>query len=183
MSDRKTYFADDLLADEIEFNECTFSGYDFLKADFNSFEFHECVFENCNCSLMNVNGCVLDNVVFTNCKLSGTNFTNINKFLFSVNFAECNLDYVIFEKNNLKLTVFNACSIIEASFIETNLFSSRFADCNLRGTLFERCILEKTDFTSAQNYFIDLDKNKVKGACFSMPEVMNLLMKYEIKIK
>jgi hypothetical protein len=49
--------------------------------------------------------------------------------------------------------------------------------------MFERSNVEKADFTTAKNYFIDLDQNKVKGARFSLPEAANLLLKYEIEIK
>ncbi|MBN1498618.1 MAG: pentapeptide repeat-containing protein [Spirochaetes bacterium] len=168
--------------DETEFNNCRFENCTFTDSDVSGVEFNNCIFKNCNCSMMTVNDTVFNDVVFEGCKMTGINFSNVNKFFFTVSFNGCNLDFSIFEKSNLKKMEFTECSIVEASFIESNLQSACFAGCNLKGTLFERSNLEKCNFASASNYFIDCEKNRVKGAVFSLPEVINLLMKYEIKI-
>ena len=182
MDTDKVYTLFDPGSEETEFNNSRFENCNFLKTDHASYEFHDCIFNNCNFSLMPVDGCIFDNIVFEGCKLSGINFSRVNNFLFSVSFLDCILDFTIFEKNNLKNSTFNKCSIREACFIESDLKSVKFKDCDLYRTLFERSNIEKADFTTSRNYFIDLDKNKVKGARFSLPEASNLLLKYDIKI-
>jgi hypothetical protein len=42
--------------------------------------------------------------------------------------------------------------------------------------------LEKADFSTAKNYTIDAENNKLKKAIFSLPEVIGLLSKYDIII-
>jgi len=165
-----------------DFNDCKFEGCNFSNTNYSNYEFHNCIFHNCDCSLMAIDNCTLDDVVFENSKLSGINFSRVSSFLFSVSFKECILDYTVFKKNNLKNTLFSECSIKEACFIETNLKSAGFPGCELSNTLFERSDMEKADFTTARNYYIDLDKNKIKGAKFSLPEAANLLRKYDIEI-
>jgi fluoroquinolone resistance protein len=132
---------------------------------------------------MATDDCTFDNVGFEECKLTGINFSKINNFIFSASFVHCILDYAIFEKNDLNHSLFNRCSIREACFIEANLKSAKFQECDLCRTIFDQANIEKADFSTSKNYFIDLDKNKVKGARFSLPEAVNLLLKYEIEIK
>jgi hypothetical protein len=49
--------------------------------------------------------------------------------------------------------------------------------------VFDNCIIEKADFTTANNYSIDPEKNKIKNAKFSIPAVIGLLNNYDIVIE
>jgi hypothetical protein len=52
----------------------------------------------------------------------------------------------------------------------------------LAGATFDNTNLEKTNFTTAFNYSIDPDNNRIKKAKFSVPGVLGLLNKYDIVI-
>jgi len=70
----------------------------------------------------------------------------------------------------------------EANFEESDLTGSIFADCDLTRTLFSNTILYETDFTSAYNFSIDPEKNKMKKAKFSVMGLQGLLEKYSLQI-
>jgi len=53
----------------------------------------------------------------------------------------------------------------------------------LAGSIFDNSVLEKTDFTTASNYSIDPEINRIKKAKFSLPAVVGLLNKYDIVIE
>jgi uncharacterized protein YjbI with pentapeptide repeats len=120
---------------------------------------------------------------FSDCKILGVDFSKCSKFLFSIKCEDCILNYSTFYKNDLKNTTFKNCVLKEASFIETNMTATKFINCDLENALFERTILEKADFSTAKNYTIDAENNKLKKTIFSLPDVIGLLAKYDIIIK
>jgi len=78
---------------------------------------------------------------------------------------------------------FIKCNVKECYFLNTNLSSSDFSGSDLLLSEFNDCNLSKCDFSNATNYSFDLKKNVVKGAKFSVPEVMELLRYFEIEIE
>jgi len=82
----------------------------------------------------------------------------------------------------MKATQFRKCSLQEVDFIEADLSVALFDDCDMSGAMFEDTILEKADFRSASNYTIDPEINRIKKAKFSIPDVIGLLGKFDIKI-
>jgi uncharacterized protein YjbI with pentapeptide repeats len=112
----------------------------------------------------------------------GIHFENCNKLLFSVDFEGCQLDLSCFYQLTLKSTNFSNCSIREVDFTETNLSGSTFDNCDLLDTTFENSVLENADFRTASNYRIDPEINQIKHARFSIPGIIGLLGKYDIKI-
>jgi fluoroquinolone resistance protein len=52
----------------------------------------------------------------------------------------------------------------------------------LAGATFDNTNLEKADFTTAFNYLIDPDTNRIKKAKFALPGVLALLNKHDIVI-
>ena len=165
-----------------EFASCRFEHCDMALLADAHYEFVDCELVSCSCVGMPLDGTIFDNVRFEECRLTGMDFSAVNRFLFSASFIRCALDFAVFSKNNLNGFLFSGCSIREASFIEASMKTVTFEECDLKGTLFERCNLEKADFTTAVGYFLDLELNRVKGARFSLPEAANLLMKYDIKL-
>jgi len=165
-----------------EFNACTFRNCDFSDVKFEAAEFIECTFVSCNLSMAKFENTVLNQVTFNNCKVLGVDFSKCSKFLFSVSFEGCILNYSLFFKNDLKNTSFKKCSLQEASFIETNLLSAKFIDCNLDKTIFDHANLEKADLSTSRNYSINPEINRLKKAKFSMPDVVGLLNHLDISI-
>ena len=83
----------------------------------------------------------------------------------------------------MKKTIFTSCKLEEVDFTEADLSSSVFDNCDLSKTIFENTILQKVDFRTAYNYSINPEKNNIKKAKFSLPEVMGLLNNYDIEIE
>ncbi|ELR71211.1 pentapeptide repeat protein [Fulvivirga imtechensis AK7] len=67
-------------------------------------------------------------------------------------------------------------------FAQAELSNAVFNDCDLLNATFESTNLEKADLRTASNYVLDPELNRIKGAKFSMPAVVGLLSKYDIKI-
>jgi uncharacterized protein YjbI with pentapeptide repeats len=71
----------------------------------------------------------------------------------------------------------------ETDFTECDLTGSTFDICDLTGATFDNTNLEKTSFSTAFNYSIDPEINRIKKAKFSVPGVLGLLNKYDIVIE
>jgi uncharacterized protein YjbI with pentapeptide repeats len=166
-----------------EFIKCRFKGCNFSNGNLAGNEFVDCQFIECNLSMTKIGTTSLKNVFFKNCKLIGVDFSNCKDFLFSVGFENCILDYTSFFGKKLKNTVFKKCSIKEVNFTDSDLTNSVFPDCDLSRTQFEHTNLNGVDFTSAYNYTIDPELNRMKNARFSMNGVAGLLSKYGIIIE
>lgn len=80
----------------------------------------------------------------------------------------------------MKNCSFKGSSLKECHFGNTILRDSSFADVNLSGTIFHNCDLCKADFSTATQYQIDLQTNKVSKAKFSLPEALGLLRGFDI---
>jgi len=77
---------------------------------------------------------------------------------------------------------FDHCDLQEADFVEADLSKSLFIESDLNGAVFENTNLEKADFRTATNYSIDPEINRIKKARFSVPDVIGLLDKLDIRI-
>lgn len=113
----------------------------------------------------------------------GLQFNDCNPFGFSISFSNCNLSHASFFKTKIKNTVFKNTQLLETDFTECDLTGSLFDNCDLAGATFDNSNIEKADFTTAFNYSIDTDKNRIKKAKFSMPDVLVLLNKHDIVIE
>jgi len=166
-----------------EYKDTIFKNSNFAKGNLGSYEFTDCTFFSCDLSMTRFDNAVFTRVKFVNCKLLGVDFGKCSKFIFSVSFDDCILNYCFFHKNNLKKTLFKKCVIKEASFAEAELNTAIFAECDLTATTFERCNLTECDFRTAQNYNILPSENKIRNAMFSYPGVLGLLNHYHIIIE
>ena len=82
----------------------------------------------------------------------------------------------------MKNATFNGSKLKECYFTNTCLTDADFCEVDLSGTIFHNCDLSKADFSSAINYAIDPQTNKIKKAKFSLPEAAGLLRSFEIII-
>ncbi|MGL4875523.1 MAG: pentapeptide repeat-containing protein [Clostridium sp.] len=64
-----------------------------------------------------------------------------------------------------------------------DLREAKFKDSSLSESIFENTNLSKADFSEAMDYVISPERNKIKKAKFSMPEVLGLLKDFDITIK
>ncbi|PQJ11545.1 hypothetical protein CJD36_007020 [Flavipsychrobacter stenotrophus] len=165
-----------------EYTNCEFINCNFTNCDLKNTDLIECTFKGCNFSQAILNNTGIKGVQFTSCKLIGINFQVCSDFLFSIQFADCQLDYASFFQKKMKKTLFSCCSIKEADFEETDLTEAVFTNCDLLHTSFNKTILEKADLRTAYNYSLDPELNRIKKAKFSHHGISGLLSKYDIVI-
>ena len=166
-----------------EYDNCTFVNCNFSNSFLSTIGFIECEFVDCNLSMVKAKQSTLKDIHFNNCKLVGFPFDTCNNFLMSLEFDQCNLNLASFNGLNLKGTRFNDCNLKEADFTETDLTGSMFSSCDLHRAIFDNSTLDKIDFTTAINFSINPENNKLKHAKFSQINAIRLLEKYNIKIE
>ncbi len=59
----------------------------------------------------------------------------------------------------------------------------KFEDCDFVGCQFHQTDLSSADFTTARNYFMNAESNKLKKTKFSLPEAVSLLANLDIELK
>lgn len=160
-----------------EFEQCNFSGL-----DLSGFSFESCSFTSCDLSNVKVFKTGFQQVVFKDCKVLGVHFHTCNPFLLEFSFEQCQLDYCSFFNLPMKKTKLEGCRMLEASFTQADISGGSFRGSDLSGVIFDRTVLEKTDFRNTQNFEIDPELNRVKGAFFDLDGLPGLLGKYGIKI-
>lgn len=165
-----------------EYENCIFRNCNFASASLAGIVFTDCSFTDCNFSMTNVKGTSFKTVEFKNCKLTGLNFSSCNPFLLSMNFAECLLNLTSFYNLRMKNSRFLKCNLQEADMVQADFSGVSFLECDFRGAVFEKSILEKVDMSSAINFIIDPETNRIKKAKFSLLGLSGLLCKYRIII-
>jgi uncharacterized protein YjbI with pentapeptide repeats len=166
-----------------EFEGCTFIRTDFSNSTVRDSFFTDCVFEHCNFSMTKLDNSSMAGASFVNCKLTGVDFSATSEFNFSVSFNNSVLDYASFSRKKMIKTIFTECRITGASFAEADLTGSKFVSCDLTQAVFNRTILNAVDFTTATNFSIDPEINRMKKARFSLYGLPGLVEKYEVVIE
>ena len=166
-----------------EYENCTFKKCILSDCDLNTFKFIGCVFENCDLSLASIHKVVLREVQFKECKMVGLKFDTTDSFSISIAIDHCILTYASFYKLKLKNTIFLHSKLNEVDFTEADLTNAVFDQCDLTNAIFSATNLEKADFTTAFNYSIDMDANKIKKSKHSKGQLGGLLEKYNLIIE
>lgn len=165
-----------------EYESCQFLQCNFSGLDLSGFSFENCSFMSCDLSNVKVFKAGFQQVSFKDCKILGVHFHTCNPFLLEFSFDKCQLDYCSFFNLPMKKTKLESCRMREASFTQADVSGGSFRDSDLSGVIFDRTILEKTDFRNAQNFSIDPELNRIKGAFFDLDGLPGLLEKYRIKV-
>ena len=161
---------------------CSFDSCNFSESILRNTKFSSCTFVNCNLSLPILEGCRFQDAQFIECKIVGANFYKCDKTFFSLSFEKCLLQYCNFSDLNMKNASFNGSHLKETHFTNTTLTSADFTNTNLSGSIFHNCNLSKADFSTASNYDIDPQTNKITKAKFSLPEAVGLLRGFDIAL-
>jgi fluoroquinolone resistance protein len=164
------------------YTNCVFSYCNFTKTDLSYTSFEDCTFNICIFSEAIVNLTRFKNVIFNETKMMGFDFTNCKEFLFELTFKNCPLDYASFFDKKMRNTVFDNCILKEVDFTKADLTMATFTNCDLQDATFDDTILEKADFSSAINFNIDPQQNKIRKAKFSHLGLEGLLTKYGIEV-
>lgn len=177
----KADFRENLLPKD-SYEDCTFKGCNFNSADMAGLTFINCRFDGCDLSLANLKNTSLQEVKFISSKLLGIQFSDCRKFLMELDFENCIMKLSLFSMLKLKNTRFKNCELQETDFSEADLTGAIFDECDLLRTIFFHTNLEKADFSSARNYSINPEINRLKKARFSIPGIVGLLDTYNIEI-
>jgi len=165
-----------------EYYRCTFRDCNFTGVRIGKVLFEQCRFEHCNLSLLVANNTSWQEVAFYECKMTGTNFTASNGFSLSFSFENCLLSYAIFQELKLQGTHFAKCMLQEAEFSGANLSGAVFEECDLSRAAFQHTNLEGADFTTARNYTINPNQNRLRKARFSRYGLEGLLGSFGIEV-
>lgn len=155
----------------MKLDRCTFSG---------------CRFTRCNIVSLSATCTQVRYAEFDSCNLIGIHWNELlpagriknpisklsNSFLKYNSFIHMSLARFQFAGNHLEHSMFEECNLKDSSFEKSLLNTTQFTNRDLRGA----------DFREATGYQIDINTNKLKGAKFSFPEVINLLSGLEINI-
>lgn len=175
-------FTQAYLPQKAQFELCIFEHCQWEQQDLSAYKFTECIFINCNLSLCDLQNTQFQDVKFIGCKMLGLSFQKLSNFSMDLSFDNCLLDHSLFTGRNWKKTNFNNCSLKEVDFQESDLTEVSFNQCNLDRALFYHSNLHKADFRTAQNFQIQPENNKMKGAKFSIEGLLGLLAHYQIKV-
>lgn len=165
-----------------EYEGCTFKSCNFANVNLSDFRFIDSEFIECNFSNVQINNTSFQDVIFKTCKMLGLRFETCNTLGFAANFNHCNLDHSTFYQMKLSRTVFLNSQLHGVDFSQAILKNTSITTCDLLNAQFENTNLEKTDFRQSKNYAIHPELNNIKGAKFTLPDVVGLLEAYKIKI-
>ncbi len=112
----------------------------------------------------------------------GLHFEHCNEFGLSFGFEHYILDHSSFYRLKIKRTVFKNTRLQWVDFAECDLTGVLFDHCDLSRTTFENTNLEKADFSTAYNYSLNPEVNRIKRAKFALAGIPGLLDKYDIEI-
>jgi uncharacterized protein YjbI with pentapeptide repeats len=166
-----------------EYEACSFENCSLREIDLSTFKFMECTFTNCDLSNATITNTMFQDVDFNQCKLLGLLFTDSNPFGFGVRFHQCILSEASFYELNLTQCSFTECTLHHTDFAQVKAQGISFYQSDLKGAIFENSQLQKADFRKAIHYSIDPNTNQLKGARFSLPEVIHLLSQYQLRIE
>jgi len=165
-----------------EYESCTFKNCDFSGCNMEQFAFLETSFYDCNFSAALVSNAALKNVHFYDCKLMGVHFDHCNPFLIEMAFTGCLLNMSCLYGLKLKNTRFIDCTMHEVDLGNADLNGAVFKNCDLQKAIFDNTNLEKADFSTAYNYNINPNNNKLSKAKFSKDGLAGLLGYLKIEI-
>ena len=101
----------------------------------------------------------------------------------TVRFENCMLDHASFYQVKLNHTVFKSTTLREVDFSEADLRNAILDQCDLLNATFDHSNLERANLSTALNYSIDPENNRIQGARFSLGSVVGLLDRYNIIIE
>lgn len=164
-----------------EFDDCTFSGIDFLGVSFRSWRFSDCQFIKCSFSEVDVVNTTFREVTFKDCRLMGINWASTKNFS-DPRFESCKLDYSVFQGADLRKVSFLDCSAKDVDFTNCNLSGAVFTGTSLQNASFNQSDLRNADLRGASRYFIDPQYTKLKGAKVDFPEASSILSALGLKV-
>lgn len=169
------------------FESCRFEKCHFNKTQFIGCRFVDCEFSACDLSLAKVKQTAFNEVVFDESKLIGINWTEAKwpyiHLSAAIKFYQCNISHSSFYHENLSGIIIDGCKAHDTDFREGDFSDGSFVLTDFENSHFMHTKLCSADFTDATNYNIHPNENDISKAKFSMPDVTNLLLHFDISIQ
>lgn len=166
----------------MEFEGITFQSEAAIALSLSDRKFIDCTFERCQLSSVKLDGAVLQ-ATFSNSKIEGINFFTAKRSMLSLGFRSCLIRHSSFAELKLPKIKFSGCELQNVDFSDADLSGADFSNAIIKDCVFRNTNLSKADFRFASGYFIDPTQNKIRGAMFSSPDVLNLLAPFDIEIE
>ncbi len=170
-----------LLLSEKEFEGTTFRTESAFGVDLSGTKFIDCTFEQCQLSSVKIDGAVLQ-TIFRNSKIEGVNFFTAKRSMLSLAFEACLIRHSSFADLKLHNIKFTKCKFQNVDFSDADLSGADFSNAAFEDCVFRNTNLSTADFRGASGYVIDPTQNKLRHARFSSPDVLNLLLPFDISI-
>lgn len=165
---------------------CEFIKCNFAEREINRCKFTDCVFIECNLSAIRVTLSSFTNVDFEKSKIIGVNWAYARwpefKLDSPLSFYHCDISDSSFFELSLPYFILESCKANNVDFRNANLENSSLTYSDFSGSDFVNTKLNKADFTGSENYNIDVFKNEIKNAKFSLPDALALLDSLDIEI-
>ena len=165
-----------------EYYNCIFEGCDFSNLFLDKTMFDTCEFKECDFSLTKFKQ-TISTTKFVECKMSGADFSNLNRFSSDISFYKSQLNYVNLSEIKLQNILFKECNLYEAIFDNADIAKSIFERSDLSRASFIGTNLEKADFSTAFNFSINPTSCKLKKAIFSESGLRGLVDYLDIEIR
>lgn len=165
-----------------EYDTCNFRNCNFSGSDLSGIRFLDCTFATCDLSNAQLKKSSFRETIFKECKMLGLRFDDCDQLGMTVRFESCQLDHASFFQVKLNHTIFLSSSLQEADFTESDLRNVILDHCDLANATFDHTNLERANFSTAINYSIDPENNRLRGAKFSLPAVVGLLNSFQIEL-
>lgn len=172
-----------------DFYDCIFEDCKFLNTKFLNCTFKDCTFKNCSIDSPVFTQCRMQNCIFENCRLSGIKWSELETIsqIISSNpvslYQNCCFRYNIFCRMNLSKYDFKNSFFKNCFFDQCNLQGASFFGCDMNGSELQGCNLQNTDFREAKGWLLDITRNNVANARFSICDAPVLLSPYKLNFK
>lgn len=150
-----------------ELYRCTFRQARLQETRWRRTRLEDCVIEDSDLTRLDPSGLALAGVVLRRSKLLGVDFTDLASNP-DVRFEECNLEYAVFRRTNLRKTKLLGSNLRGASFVECDLVEADLSGSDLSGASFESCRMRKADLGSAHGAYVDPARNEIKDLRISV---------------
>ena len=162
------------------FYDCEFVGLAAMQVDLNECVFEDCRFFQCDLTIASLRGANLRGVDFRNCKLMGIDWSPAGGLTFAVSFDACILSHCLFTDLRMKETQITNCKAHEASFAGVDLRGANFAGTDLRDARFLETNLEGADLSTATDYVISPEDNRLRDTKFSIEAALALVERFGV---
>ena len=167
---------------EHEFRRCVFDRVRLVEADLGGSVFEDCELVQCDLTMAKVERTAFRGVRFRRCKLMGIDWSPVRSLVFTVTFEGCVLTHSSFVGNKMRGTRFLDCQATETTFVDVDLSEAVFTGSDLAGAKFIDTTLIDADLSTATNYAISPQQNRLKRTRFSEEAALALVSELGIVV-